>query len=92
MGIKQATGAEWRSIGEQTKLVRREVLKLVSMVSPFVSSRVAGLVAKNVILQLDKFRSEAEDEMFQRGGPKDTSIFYGEKEFPPGGGERVKAT
>jgi len=76
--IRQATEVEWRAIGEQAKIVRREMFKLLRMAVPFMSVRVTDRLSGRVIMHLDRFRAEAENEMFRRGGPKDTSVFYGD--------------
>lgn len=75
--VEQATEVEWRRIGEQTKLVRREIFKLLRMAVPFMSVKVSDRLTGRVLYHLDRFRAEAENEMFRRGGPEDTKVFYG---------------
>lgn len=76
--INKATEAEWRGIGEQAKLCRRELFKLRKMIRPFVPLRVADTVLFRVVRHFDRFSAEAEAEMFKRGGPKDTEVFHGD--------------
>jgi hypothetical protein len=76
--IKKATEAEWRRIGEQAKLCRRELFKLMEMACPVLPVEVSDRLLRCVITGLDRFRSDAENEMFKRGGPESARIFYGE--------------
>lgn len=76
--IEEATDAEWRQIGEQTKLVRREIFKLLELACPFVPVKVSDRLISRVVRHLDRFRAEAENEMFRRGGPEDCGVFYGD--------------
>jgi len=78
MAIRKATEAQWRAIGTQTKHCRQELIKLCNMAGPYMPIRVTDRLLKQVLGHLDKFRSEAENEMFNRGGPDDLSIFYGD--------------
>lgn len=76
--IRKGTEAEWREIGRQTKLVRREIFRLLELACPFVPAKVSDRLIGRVVRHLDRFRAEAENEMFRRGGPEDTGVFYGD--------------
>ena len=76
--IRKASEFEWRRIGKQAQLVRRELSALADMVRPFVPVKVSDRLTGRVLYHLDRFRAEAENEMFRRGGPEDTKVFYGD--------------
>lgn len=75
--VKRATETEWRALGEQAKLCDLELVKLADMAYRIMPVRVGDRVLNLIVNKhLLRFRSEAEDEMFRRGGPQDTSVFW----------------
>ena len=70
-----ASESKWREIGNQTILCQDEMAKLLFMIQPYVPKKVLEDLIK-AQKNLSNFKSKAEEEMFNRGGPKDNKVFY----------------
>lgn len=66
---------EWRAVGEQVCACRNANLALLRMISGHVPAKTIDKAIK-VERDLGILRSNLEDEMFARGGPRDVHIFY----------------
>ncbi|AGK99647.1 hypothetical protein [Desulfoscipio gibsoniae] len=73
--IKKATEQEWRTIANEARELRDRIGKLSIQACPYLPVKLTDdlMRAQQVI---DLFRARAEDEMFKRGGIKDTDIWY----------------
>ena len=76
------TDAEWRALARQTLITREEIGKTLDMMRDHVSLRTIDRGLR-VDGQLNQLRSDLEDEMFKRGGPKDITIFFPGPGGPP---------
>lgn len=70
-----ATVAEWREMAAEARELRDRLGQLILKSSKYVPTTVTAKLHRSQDA-LDAWRSSAEDEMFHRGGPKDTRIFY----------------
>jgi hypothetical protein len=73
--LKIATEKEWRDIAMQTLLVEKETLRLARMTRGIVPVKTIDQIIK-VHYSLLSVKSRLETEMYKRGGPKDSHIFY----------------
>lgn len=74
-----ATEAEWREMAAEARELRDRIGKLIVKSTVFVPQNVTTNLVRSQN-SLDQWRSEAEDEMMKRCGPKDLNIFYGPSE------------
>jgi len=77
--LEIATEAEWREMANEAKELRDRLGTLVIKSSKFMPKTVAGNLMK-AQKYIDQWRSQAEEEMFTRGGPQDINVFYGSDE------------
>lgn len=68
----------WNEIGEQSKIVRKELFKLLKISKGLPLKNTTKIVKS--IDQLDIFRSEAEEKMLKADSSRTTKVFYGERE------------
>lgn len=74
--MKQASLAEWKEIGNQSKVVQEELIKLMNLSSGKMPTVLVNHVIKS-IEQLANFKFKAEDRMLKSGVTKDLTIFFG---------------
>lgn len=80
--IRTGTEDEWREIGRRVKRARAALTGIVAkLFGEIVAVSYADRVLR-LIERLTKLASDLEEEMFRRGGPEDTHVFFG-----PLGGE-----
>jgi hypothetical protein len=75
MKLTKLNADEWKQIGDQTKEVREELRTLLQMSSGHLPNKIVKHIVKTID-NLDSFRSEAEERMFEEGTLKDTKVFY----------------
>lgn len=76
---KNMTEQDWIVIGDQAKLVREELFKLMSMCYGTMPKTTYEPLGKSV-KYLDDFKCQAEDRMFRMRHSEREDIFYGERE------------
>jgi hypothetical protein len=83
--ISPISEEEWRAVGKQICACRNANLDLRRMISGHVPAKTIDKAIK-IEREIDLLRSNLEDEMFARGGPRDTRVFYPPHAEEPGGG------
>jgi len=74
--MKTASKAQWHQLGQYSQRVQRELVRLEDMARQALPKKACDSL-RRALEHLEKFRCTAEDEMFRRGGPRDTKVFYG---------------
>ena len=77
MAKRIGTEVEWCEIGQRVKIARQALMDVLqSPIGEIMSVRHPDAIG-SIINQLDAAKSHMEDEMFRRGGPESTHVFYG---------------
>ncbi len=68
---------DWRQLGYETKRITSLLNEAISLSGHLMRVTKTRQLRK-AVAAMSIFRSDAEDEMFRRGGTRDIGIFYGE--------------
>jgi hypothetical protein len=77
--MKKTSLEDWKEIAAQSKMVRKELFRLMNQTSDKLPIPLTKQIVKT-ISQLDNFRNLAEERMMSTGVSDDIHIFYGNNE------------